>query len=446
MLRTLIIALMFLLTTVGSATAAMRIDLLPSGDSSVTILGSGMEGVAVLDLELSYDPDRMLSPLGVRGPLVPSDAIFNFNPATPGRIRLFIRMGGRAVNGSGQIASITFTRVGDAAVEIRSISANLVTVKGTSAAVATRILSRPTPETAEASSTGVPPTVPAADPAPDTSRSPVPVRVAVADLPPRAPVSIGTGMTAGSVTSTAPLGEKGADRADKPEGEKIGEERVEAVPVPAPRAATPQDSAASPSAAESAGSYRTIEYPGVLARFKGYEGAKTLSAFVSLFNPPADQLVVQEPLAVVTDGGHSLTVRVTLPTGARETPVFSLKGASVLAVEQGDDGSWNLGVMPERGVSEALLTVRYAAGRMTWPLTVVPPLDQAVLPLSGSSEADYAHAIGQRGKMGEPLVDVNRDGLYDYRDDYLLSGHFLALRATAAAPSPAPPARPGGRP
>ena len=143
---------------VRPAAAAVQLTVMPVAGNVFVLQGKDLDGIAALDFQLNYDPAVMTNPQGGRGELIPGDAIFNFNPAVPGEIRLLIRTNSKSVSGSGTLATISFegVGVGDASGSILSLSANLVSVKATPVIAAVQILRKSTPpvESVETGSAG----------------------------------------------------------------------------------------------------------------------------------------------------------------------------------------------------------------------------------------------------------------------------------------------------
>lgn len=109
--------------TVGSAT----VSLLPSGGSSYTVMGSGLDGVAAIDLTITYDADTLGTAVVTQGDLL-AGALFSSNTSTPGTIRI-AAISSLTISGSGPIAAISFSS-GTGTDGIRSISAYMIDSKG----------------------------------------------------------------------------------------------------------------------------------------------------------------------------------------------------------------------------------------------------------------------------------------------------------------------------
>ncbi|HBA73284.1 MAG: hypothetical protein A2X82_18310 [Geobacteraceae bacterium GWC2_55_20] len=109
--------------TVGSA----AVSLLPSVGSSYTVMGSGLDGVAGIELTITYDADTLGTATVTQGDLL-AGALFSSNTSTPGSIRI-AAISSLPVSGSGPIAAISFAS-GTGTGGIRSISANMIDSRG----------------------------------------------------------------------------------------------------------------------------------------------------------------------------------------------------------------------------------------------------------------------------------------------------------------------------
>lgn len=109
--------------TVGSA----AVTLLPSGGSSYTVMGTGLDGVAAIDLKITYDADLLGSATVTQGDLV-AGALLTSNTSTPGTIRIAV-LTPSTISGSGPIAAISFSS-GTGTGGIGSILVSMIDVRG----------------------------------------------------------------------------------------------------------------------------------------------------------------------------------------------------------------------------------------------------------------------------------------------------------------------------
>lgn len=109
--------------TVGSA----AVTLLPSGGSSYTVMGTGLDGVAGIALTITYDADLLGTATVTKGDLL-AGALLNSNTSIPGTIRIAV-ISNVIISGSGPIAAISFSS-GTGTGGIGSISAYMIDVRG----------------------------------------------------------------------------------------------------------------------------------------------------------------------------------------------------------------------------------------------------------------------------------------------------------------------------
>lgn len=122
--------------------AAAPISLVPSGDSSYVIYGSGLEGVAGIQLDVSYDSASLSSPVVQQGSLV-SGAMFVSNKTRPGSIKIAI-ISPTNFTGSGPIATISFTSNGGSA-PLPIVTTSMISSSGSAISAIPNDASQPSP-------------------------------------------------------------------------------------------------------------------------------------------------------------------------------------------------------------------------------------------------------------------------------------------------------------
>lgn len=117
--------------TLGNLTASAGsavVSILPNGNSSYTVQGSAMDGVAGIQLDITYDATSLSSPTVTQGGLV-AGAMFASNTSRPGFIKIAI-ISTQPFSGSGQIAIISFaSKTGSGG--ITSITTSMIDGRGT---------------------------------------------------------------------------------------------------------------------------------------------------------------------------------------------------------------------------------------------------------------------------------------------------------------------------
>ena len=228
------------------------------------------------------------------------------------------------------------------------------------------------------------------------------------------------------------VGEKGETH----QGQNLPPEVVE-IPVASPDPASPAvpllDAKPLVTDVRTSGSPRSI-----LSLFKGYTGAKTVQALTALFSQPSYPGFRQEPPIVLSDGRARVTVYLTPPTSALQSPNFAFNGAKLVSLKL-KGAEYVLELIPDARVFEVLVTVLSQGRIAEYPLVVAPPLSSGDIPGVTVDESSFGlflkkYAVGKG--------DSNNDGRSDYLDLYLYTANYL-VRKKATAPA-GPNVAPGG--
>jgi hypothetical protein len=100
----------------------------PTSNSEYVVLGDKMDGVAGIELTISYDSASLSSPTVTQGGLI-SGAMMATNTNTPGKIKIAV-ISTKSFSGNGQVATVSFATVtGTGIVSISSV--NMIDTKGT---------------------------------------------------------------------------------------------------------------------------------------------------------------------------------------------------------------------------------------------------------------------------------------------------------------------------
>lgn len=422
-----VVALISLLLGSSPARGEATFSLEPLESGSYAITAAGLANLAALDFTISYDPKTLRNPRLTKGPFVPGDASFIVNTAISGELRLLV-IRSREIAGDGVIATIAFDLVEGKTPRIILFKSNPISVAAAPAEARDRTVSPPVvaPPSAE---------IPAIDRAPTVVVKPVPVR----DAPPLVtapvvPVAASAGTTTsggqlylGKVTmpGDVPLSANPATPAEA--ARDLATPAVAAGGRPE-RHHPPERAGTEREATQSAGEkkQRLERYPNLPERFRDFAGERTLAELSALF-AGREGRVTQEPAIVVADGATTVTIRVPPMDGGDETPAFLLEKARLVTLLP-DDGGWLVTVLPERGASQARLTMRTETVLIDFPLVVVPPWPVAGtdLPLSA---AGLKRFLVERGTDKAPRHDLNGDGIRDYLDEYFFMAHLLRAQA-----------------
>jgi membrane-bound lytic murein transglycosylase B len=131
-------------------------------------------------------------------------------------------------------------------------------------------------------------------------------------------------------------------------------------------------------------------------------------------------------LPLLADGKNVLEVVFVAASGDSKVADMTATGARLLSLEPAPDDpqTWVVQLRPERGVSQACLTVPLQTYAIVFPLTVAPRLKIDLDKSGDVTPADFALFLKKRSAF-----DLNGDGKRDYRDDYLFTANYLvALR------------------
>ncbi|HXE96882.1 MAG TPA: cohesin domain-containing protein [Dongiaceae bacterium] len=111
----------------GKAVAAPYVTSVQSDASSYSIRATDLDGVAGIQLDITYDASSLATPTVTQGALV-AGALFVANTATPGLIKIAI-ISTNGFSGSGEIALVSFaSKTGSGG--ITSISASMIDSQG----------------------------------------------------------------------------------------------------------------------------------------------------------------------------------------------------------------------------------------------------------------------------------------------------------------------------
>ncbi|NMC74146.1 MAG: hypothetical protein GYA56_07290 [Geobacteraceae bacterium] len=111
---------------------------------------------------------------------------------------------------------------------------------------------------------------------------------------------------------------------------------------------------------------------GVLDRFRELTSFTDTDVLEKVFREVRSSEFRQEPSVILSDGRTRATLSLHVYGTAGDGPFFLLKNARCLSVRNPGVHSWELEVLPEPGVYEATVTVRFGSKMIEYPLTVAP--------------------------------------------------------------------------
>jgi hypothetical protein len=388
-----------------------------SGGDSFIVQGSGLDGVAGIQLDISYDSTSMNTPTVTQGGLV-SGALMAANTSVPGLIKIAI-ISTRIISGNGQIATIRFASKGSSA-PLPSVSYSMIDSKGAS------IGSPSSNQTADAAPSGF------------ISNAGVPFSQQGSTTP-AGSTNPGSTTQTGSTTPTSPNGKTPTymGTVTLPSDQQ---QRAEAQPSPSstpqvnPTEAPPNRNGEKAPATAKADVESKVEetqqyvvYKGVVDRFRQYNGSKKLSEMVKIFDKKVSQTVTQEPAIALSNGQNKVTLTVNVPVKSGASPNFAVNGGTLVSFKQVKlgKGQWLVEVLPELNASKTTLTIITGAEEFEYPLTVAPPLGTTLT----LDERGWNKFLKEAGTADAPLHDLNKDGVRDYIDEYIFIANYLASKA-----------------
>lgn len=449
-MRSICLAILFVLLVAGTnAGAVSSVTIVPTtanGDV-YTVSAADVYDAAGIDFSFSYDTATLANPTVAPGQFaLDSNALVESNTSTPGFVRVVFITSGAFKGTGGQLAKITFAKVGKLPGRIFDLKP---VVYSTSAAqvAAQPIISSTTPAASDTATTSTA----SATPTNNTSSA----SGGMSNIYNQSPQVTGGGMgniynqaqqqrsgsNLGSVTSTVDSPAQQSPRKenlqrDEPRREDSGTNvpqetaQSSASPATIPASSSVQtDTVKSPTtknAKEALALLKTVEMPA--QRFKSFKGMRSVKGLVPLFDAGDARKAgaVQIPEIAVSDGNKMVTVRIEL-AAIGMVPNFSLKGANLKSIRPITDKVWELDALPQKGKSDVQLSVLLGSEQVDIPLVVIPPLDDAVI--KGTQElaekgvdALLAKAESKSGKLA---YDLNNDRRQDFLDDYILVGHYL---------------------
>lgn len=411
-------ALLVMFSTTFALGASVTFTTSASGDYQ--ILGSNMDGVAGIQLNITYDSALLATPTVTQGGLV-SGAMLAANTTQPGIIKIAI-ISTRAFSGSGQIATISFASK-KAGGSILSITTNMIDSNGLT------ITSSSSNPSSEAASHGfiTAPGVPFSQSTQQDSTSTTTTSTTTPSTT-SIPTYLGTVSLPSDLLQRSD--QQPAPSSTVPSKSGVGEPSVSN----AAEHTKPLDDQISDSKVEETPQF--IAYKGVLERFKLHNGKKDLATMVTLFAKNIVQTVHQEPAILLSDGQNKTTLTVNIPVKTSSSPNFAVNGGKLISFKQDthNTGSWIIEVLPESGSIKTTLSIIAGAEDFEFPLTVAPPIKTALT----LDDTGWNKFVKEVGTTKTPLHDLNNDGVRDYVDEFIFVANYLAKKTTPPKPVSTP--------
>ncbi len=404
-------AVLSLLLNVSTVLAA-SVSIISSGGGTYIIKGDAMEGVAGIDLSLSYDSSSLATPSVSQGGLI-SGAMMAANTATSGTIKIAV-ISTRTFSGSGPIAVVTFASQKGAG-GLSLVSANMLDGKGASIGAGA---------SSNGSGLSAAPGIPFSQPSTtSTTSSPASTGGTAASA---APVYLG------NVTMPTDTQTQAVPKPAEPPGTPAQPPAETSTPASTSAPANPVDRQPPAKAEEprKSGGNGFTTYTAVLERFRTYRGEKSPGILVALFSKEIAPSISQEPNVALSDGSTHVKIIAVLPSPDEHSPNFALNGARLISLDKGDQAdTWTIETLPQANALKATLTILNGNEVKEFPLTLAPPLKVITF-----SEADFAAFLKNSGKT----ADLNNDGVRDYIDDYIYTANYLVRKKEVQQPPPHP--------
>lgn len=400
----------------STSVLAATVSVTSSGSSSYTLMGSGMDGVSGIQLDITYDAAALETPTVTQGALV-AGAMLAANTTRPGSIRIAI-ISTNAFSASGPIATVSFaSRKGNG--DIKLVSTNMIDRTGASVSATANNQSNDAAGNTINSSPF------------SSSPSPTPTSSSQSTTAIQTTAQSGTASNttyAGTVTLPTDL----QQRSESQPVTSPAPVSVPAYPVEQPAKTAEQAAQSGKTAPESKPeeTRQLVVYKGIAERFKHYNGSKSLSTLAKLFDKQIAQNVRQEPPVLTSDGKNKATLTVDLPSRITSSTNFAVNGGTLVSYKQEKQikGRWIVTVQPNSGSNSTSLTIIAGAEEFEYPLTVVQPIKTSLT----VDEKGWIKFNKEVGTAAAPLHDFNGDGVRDYLDEYIFVANYLAARKPAA--------------
>lgn len=385
----------------GLGLAAPVLTVRSAGDSAFVIQGMQLENVATMDITVTYNSASLANPQVRQGELI-AGAMMAVNANTPGTVRLaLIRT--EPIEGSGTVATLYFSKNGNAAGSVNTLSARLTSTGGEELPVSTQVYNQPVADSSQNTSKG---------PEQEESRPP--------DQSDSGTNSSFPGMVGLTVTT-----DSGGERREHP-----GKETFDQTAMPAP-GADPMEPYREMRTAVSETPFSKVpereisSMKSVLHLFREYRGSRSAKAFIALFEASKTEGFRQIPSIVAADGKTTVTVVFRAEPGKQDPPNMAVSGARLISVvrDPQDYDLWSAKLLPERGEDGISVAVTLGKLSVFFPLTVVPRLNVDLDESGKITQADFSLFLNSQGGF-----DLNGDGKRDYKDDYLFTANYLLAR------------------
>jgi len=292
----------------------------PNSADSYSLDVSGLQGATLVEITVGYDAESASNPLATRSGIATRSELQSVNEA--GVLTITItRPKAYPLSGSGSVANLKFTRVGNLPAKLTFLSAYYQDKEDRRYSLEAAIVNAPGN----------------ADSADKDARV--------------APEKKEQGAAA-KVSGGGPRGSAGGPL--QPQAAEASTARGEASPG-------------------ADASRKVLNIPSVLERFRETPGPIAADLLQTLFARTNAAGIRQEPEVMLSDGAAEVTVTVPFDSIHGSSPNFYLDGMHLVRLELGDTG-WLLTLLPKKASYTARLTVVGDTDTIRFPLTVAPQL------------------------------------------------------------------------
>lgn len=413
-LRNIFFYLLGILSLAICPAYAVELTVAPLGDGRYSVNGAAMDGVAGIDLTVTYDSSLLSGPSIIQGGVI-SGAMMASNTNNSGTIKVAI-ISTRAFSGNGQIIAINFAgRNGSGG--ITTINAKTIDIKGAQLQTTAFVI-----QEQPSGSSSQPP---------DSSGFPQDRQAATQYQTPAGSTSPTTSTSVtpsiGSISLPADNMQPDTQKRQEQQISPPPAEQYRQTPQTVPRAEENRQTEVKPKKTEE---LKRSGYVSVLDRFKAYKGDRNPLILAELFSKAIDSAITQEPMVSGADGTATIKLKVLLDLKEDDSaPNFAASEAKIVSLKSDEaTGRWVIDLLPSKGVVTASLSILAGNRLMDIPLVTVPLAKS--LSFSDKEIAAFIKDFGAE----KPLYDLNKDGRHDYIDDYIYAGN---LRLTGKKPGAA---------
>jgi hypothetical protein len=392
-LRRLIIlhglALAALLWCRTAAQADSNITISPAGSGGFAVSGSLADKVTTVELTVEYDTGTLGNPAASCGSLA-DGAKCEINTGNAGIVLITITAAA-PFSGSGVLAGLNFTLLGDDPGTINSLDARLCDSDGNLLTAHVKVI----------------------NPTPGQTGRPLP-KLAMWKGPDSSPPAASTASTAStssaaSTPSTSSTSSTSGGEVQPEASASMVEERPGRVKALLAATALP---------------YQRLE--SVLERFRGRPGEAPLDSLVPLFEGVPGGGIRQVPPIVLSDGRSTVRLVVESAESGAAAMKFLLRGAHFIALRSEAASTWSMEILPDKGVYEASLIIMTETSLTEYPLTVSPLLDPA------EGELGPDDFVRRRKLRAGPGTTAGKDADRPaYVEDYIYVANYLVSRAVS---------------